>query len=209
MKGFFLTIEGVDGAGKSSHMERISSCFQSRQYDIVATREPGGTPLAESLRELLLNQDMCLETELLLMFAARQEHINKLIKPALAAGKAVICDRFTDSSFAYQGGGRQLAHHKIQSLVDLVHPDLKPNFTLLFDLPLEIARTRMVRERNLDRFEQEQEEFFERVRSAYLERAHAEPERFVIIDSSQPKEQVSELVCDAINAKLDAHLQQS
>lgn len=209
MKGFFLTIEGVDGAGKSSHMEHISSCFKSHQYDIIATREPGGTPLAESLRELLLSQDMDLETELLLMFAARQEHINKLIKPALAVGKAVICDRFTDSSFAYQGGGRQLAHHKIQSLVDLVHPDLEPNLTLLFDLPLEIARTRMLRERQLDRFEQEQEDFFERVRFTYLERAQAEPERFVIIDSSQPKEQVSERVCQVINDRLKVHLLQS
>ncbi|NLP32734.1 MAG: dTMP kinase, partial [Oligella ureolytica] len=152
MKGFFLTIEGVDGAGKSSHMERISTCFKAHRYDIVTTREPGGTPLAERLREILLSQNMSLETELLLMFAARQEHINQLIKPALAAGRAVICDRFTDSSFAYQGGGRQMSLQKIQSLVDLVHPELEPDLTLLFDLPLEIARARMLRERQLDRF---------------------------------------------------------
>ena len=209
MKGFFLTIEGVDGAGKSSHMECIAACFKAHQYEIVTSREPGGTALAESLRELLLTKDMSLETELLLMFAARQEHINQLIKPALTAGKAVICDRFTDSSFAYQGGGRQVANQKIQSLVDLVHPDLEPNLTLLFDLPLEIARERMVRERQLDRFEQEQEDFFERVRAAYLARAKAEPERFVIIDSSQRKEVVAELVCKAINDKLQTHLQVS
>ena len=209
MKGFFLTIEGVDGAGKSSHMERISTCFKARRYDIVTTREPGGTPLAERLREILLSQNMSLETELLLMFAARQEHINQLIKPALAAGRAVICDRFTDSSFAYQGGGRQMSHQKIQSLVDLVHPELEPDLTLLFDLPLEIARARMLRERQLDRFEQEQADFFERVRAAYLKRANDDPERFVIIDSSQPKERVAERVCQAINDRLKIHLQQS
>lgn len=209
MKGFFLTIEGVDGAGKSSHMERISTCFKAHRYDIVTTREPGGTPLAERLREILLSQNMSLETELLLMFAARQEHINQLIKPALAAGRAVICDRFTDSSFAYQGGGRQMSLQKIQSLVDLVHPELEPDLTLLFDLPLEIARARMLRERQLDRFEQEQADFFERVRTAYLKRANDDPERFVIIDSSQPKERVAERVCQAINDRLKIHLQQS
>lgn len=209
MKGFFLTIEGVDGAGKSSHMERISTCFKAHRYDIVTTREPGGTPLAERLREILLSQNMSLETELLLMFAARQEHINQLIKPALAAGRAVICDRFTDSSFAYQGGGRQMSLQKIQSLVDLVHPELEPDLTLLFDLPLEIARARMLRERQLDRFEQEQADFFERVRAAYLKRANDDPERFVIIDSSQPKERVAERVCQAINDRLKIHLQQS
>ncbi len=209
MKGFFLTIEGVDGAGKSSHMERISTCFKAHRYDIVTTREPGGTPLAERLREILLSQNMSLETELLLMFAARQEHINQLIKPALAAGRAVICDRFTDSSFAYQGGGRQMSHQKIQSLVDLVHPELEPDLTLLFDLPLEIARARMLRERQLDRFEQEQADFFERVRAAYLKRSNDDPERFVIIDSSQPKERVAERVCQAINDRLKIHLQES
>ena len=209
MKGFFLTIEGVDGAGKSSHMERISTCFKAHRYDIVTTREPGGTPLAERLREILLSQNKSLETELLLMFAARQEHINQLIKPALAAGRAVICDRFTDSSFAYQGGGRQMSHQKIQSLVDLVHPELEPDLTLLFDLPLEIARARMLRERQLDRFEQEQADFFERVRAAYLKRSNDDPERFVIIDSSQPKERVAKRVCQAINDRLKIHLQQS
>ncbi|SUA51450.1 Thymidylate kinase [Oligella ureolytica] len=209
MKGFFLTIEGVDGAGKSSHLECISSCFKAHRYAIVTTREPGGTPLAERLREILLSQNMSLETELLLMFAARQEHINQLIKPALSAGRAVICDRFTDSSFAYQGGGRQMSHQKIQSLVDLVHPELEPDLTLLFDLPLEIARARMLRERQLDRFEQEQADFFERVRAAYLKRANDDPERFVIIDSSQPKERVAKRVCQAINDRLKIHLQQS
>ena len=207
MKGFFLTIEGVDGAGKSSHMDSIAACFTAHQYDIVATREPGGTPLAETLRELLLTSEMNLETELLLMFAARQEHINQVIKPALVSGKAVICDRFTDSSFAYQGGGRQMAAEKIQRLADLVHPDLMPNLTLLFDVPLEIARERMLRERELDRFEQEEEDFFERVRQTFLARAAAEPERFVVIDSSQPKEQVAALVCQTINDRLKVHLQ--
>ncbi|MDO5667283.1 MAG: dTMP kinase [Alcaligenaceae bacterium] len=206
MKGFFLTIEGVDGAGKSSHMKRIAACFEAFDYEIVKTREPGGTPLAETLRELLLSQDMSLETELLLMFAARQEHLNQVIKPALLSGKAVICDRFSDSSFAYQGGGRQLATEKIQSLVDLVHPDLQPDLTLLFDLPLEIARERMVRERQLDRFEREQEDFFERVRAAFLARAAAEPKRFVVIDSSRNKDEVSEFICQTISNRLQSHL---
>ena len=207
MKGFFLTIEGVDGAGKSSHMERIASAFKTHEYDIVSTREPGGTPLAETLRNLLLTEDMSLETELLLMFAARKEHIDNVIKPALASGKAVICDRFTDSSFAYQGSGRQLGAEKIQSLVDLVHPDLTPNLTLLFDLPLEIANQRMQRSRELDRFEQEQDEFFERVRAGYLARAQAEPERFVVVDSSQDFEVVAEFISKSINRRLRAHLQ--
>jgi dTMP kinase len=188
-------------------MDSIAACFTAHQYDIVATREPGGTPLAETLRELLLTSEMSLETELLLMFAARQEHINQVIKPALVSGKAVICDRFTDSSFAYQGGGRQMAAEKIQRLADLVHPDLMPNLTLLFDVPLEIARARMLRERELDRFEQEEEDFFERVRQTFLARAAAEPERFVVIDSSQPKEQVAALVCQTINDRLKVHLQ--
>ena len=130
-----------------------------------------------------------------------------MIKPALVSGKAVICDRFTDSSFAYQGGGRQMAAEKIQRLADLVHPDLMPNLTLLFDVPLEIARARMLRERELDRFEQEEEDFFERVRQTFLARAAAEPERFVVIDSSQPKEQVAALVCQTINDRLKVHLQ--
>lgn len=206
MKGFFLTIEGVDGAGKSSHMKRIASCIEAFGYDIVSTREPGGTPLAETLRNLLLTEEMSLETELLLMFAARQEHLNQVIKPALSSGKAVICDRFTDSTFAYQGGGRQLDAKKIQSLVDLVHPDLQPNLTLLFDLPLEIARERMTRDRHLDRFEQEEEAFFKRVRSSYLARAEAEPSRFLVIDSSLPKEEVSEFICKTITERLQAHL---
>ena len=188
-------------------MERIASAFKTHEYDIVSTREPGGTPLAETLRNLLLTEDMSLETELLLMFAARKEHINNVIKPALASGKAVICDRFTDSSFAYQGSGRQLGAEKIQSLVDLVHPDLTPNLTLLFDLPLEIANQRMQRGRELDRFEQEQDEFFERVRAGYLARAQAEPERFVVVDSSQDFEVVSEFISKTINRRLRAHLQ--
>lgn len=187
-------------------MKGIASCFEAFGYDIIKTREPGGTPLAETLRDLLLTQDMSLETELLLMFAARQEHLNQVIKPALLSGKAVICDRFSDSSFAYQGGGRQLASEKIQSLVDLVHPELQPDLTLLFDLPLEIARERMLREQQPDRFEQEQEAFFERVRAAFLARAAAEPKRFVVIDSSQAKDEVAEFVCQTINNRLQSHL---
>lgn len=207
MKGFFLSIEGVDGAGKSSHMSRIAELLSAQGYDLVQTREPGGTPLAESLRELLLSQPMSLETELLLMFAARQEHLQQVIRPALADGKAVICDRFTDSSYAYQGGGRQLDPKIIDALVDITHPDLQPNLTLLFDVPLEVARERMLRERQLDRFEQEAEAFFQRVRTAFLERAAAETNRFVVIDSSQSLEAVAKQVENAIVSALAKHCQ--
>lgn len=206
MKGLFLTIEGVDGAGKSSHMDLIAASIEAFGYEIVSTREPGGTPLAETLRNLLLSENMSLETELLLMFAARQEHLNQVIKPALVSGKAVICDRFTDSTFAYQGGGRQIEAKKIQSLVELVHPNLQPDLTLLFDLPLEIARERINAERQLDRFEQEQEEFFKRVRAAYLARAAAEPERFIVIDSGQSKAQVAAFIAKTLTERLQAHL---
>lgn len=206
MRGLFLTIEGVDGAGKSSHMDLIATTIESFGYEIIRTREPGGTPLAETLRHLLLSEDMSLETELLLMFAARQEHLNQVIKPALLAGKAVVCDRFSDSTFAYQGGGRQIEAKKIQSLVELVHPNLQPDLTLLFDLPLEIARERIAAERQLDRFEQEEEVFFKRVRDAYLARAAAETQRFLVIDSSQPMAQVAETLQQSLTERIQAHL---
>ncbi|WP_038369661.1 dTMP kinase [Brackiella oedipodis] len=189
-QGLFVTLEGVDGAGKSSHHLFLKNFFEQAGYVVIQTREPGGTPLGESLRQLLLHEPMYPETELLLMFAARQESVQALIKPALAQGKVVISDRFTDSSFAYQGGGRGFAQERIQTLADWVHADLQPDLTLLFDLDIDTARQRLTAAREADRFEQEQAEFFARVRASYLDLAKQHPERFIVIDSRQPIAQI-------------------
>ena len=185
MKGKFITFEGIDGAGKSSHVDWLAERLRQRGLTVQVTREPGGTALGEKLRDLLLNQPMHLETETLLMFAARREHLAQVIEPALARGEWVVCDRFTDATHAYQGGGRGLERSKLQVLEHWVHEHLQPNLTLLFDLPLEVARERIaVASRDLDRFEQERADFHERVRHAYLERAHAHPERMRVIDAN-------------------------
>lgn len=186
----FITLEGIDGAGKSTQLARIESFLTSRNMDYVMTREPGGTSLGEKLREILLHQDMHPETEALLMFASRAEHLSSLIKPALQAGKWVISDRFTDASFAYQGGGRGIDYARLAKLEEWVQDDFQPDLTLLFDLPVEVARQRLMKNASLDRFEHEKQAFFERVRSAYLERASKFPERFVVIDSSLPLEEL-------------------
>ena len=186
MKGKSITFEGIDGAGKSSHVEWLAEALHLSGRVVHVTREPGGTELGEKLRELLLNEPMHLETETLLMFAARREHLARLIEPALARGEWVVCDRFSDATYAYQGGGRGLDRAKFLALEQWVHADLQPDLTLLFDLPLDVARERIVlANRNLDRFEQERVDFHERVRQAYLERAHASPARFRIIDANQ------------------------
>ncbi|PKO31853.1 MAG: dTMP kinase [Betaproteobacteria bacterium HGW-Betaproteobacteria-7] len=185
MKGKFITFEGIDGAGKSSHVDWLAERLRQRGLTVQVTREPGGTALGEKLRDLLLNQSMHLETETLLMFAARREHLAQVIEPALARGEWVVCDRFTDATHAYQGGGRGLERSKLQALEHWVHEHLQPNLTLLFDLPLEVARERIaVASRDLDRFEQERADFHERVRHAYLERAHGHPERMRVIDAN-------------------------
>lgn len=189
-QGKFITFEGIDGAGKSTHIAWTADWLKSRGRTLVTTREPGGTPLGEKLRDLLLHETMHLETEALLMFAARREHIAQLIAPALARGDWVISDRFTDASFAYQGGGRKLSLDKLNALEQWVHPELQPDLTLLFDVPLEVARQRLDASRALDRFEQEKAEFFAATREAYLQRARAFPKRFCIIDSTQPLEAV-------------------
>lgn len=178
MRGKFITFEGIDGAGKSSHVEWLAEYLRGRGHVVLLTREPGGTPLGEKLRELLLNEPMHLETETLLMFAARREHLAQRIEPALERGEWVICDRFSDATWAYQGGGRGLDKSKFLALEHWVHEHLQPDLTLLFDLPLEIARERIVlANRVLDKFEQERADFHRRVRQAYLERAHANPVR--------------------------------
>lgn len=177
----FITFEGVDGAGKSTHLEWFASALRQRGIDLLVTREPGGTPLGERLRDILLNQPMHAETEALLMFAARREHVEQVIRPALQNGTWVISDRFSDASFAYQGGGRGVPLAKLEQLEQWVHADLQPDLTLLFDIPIEVARQRLSNNLSLDRFEQERGEFFERVRQAYLGRVAKTPKRFAVI----------------------------
>lgn len=181
----FITLEGIDGAGKSTHLNWLAERLRSQGKNVLVTREPGGTPLGEALRELLLHQAMHLETEALLMFAARREHLDKAIIPALHEGTWVISDRFTDASFAYQGGGRGLEESKLKILEQWVQQDLQPDLTLLFDVTLEVSRKRLSSNASLDRFEQEKQDFFQRVRDAYLKRAAQFPERIRVIDSGR------------------------
>ncbi len=183
--GQLISFEGIDGAGKSTHIAFTQEVLAQRGIDVITTREPGGTPLGESLRELLLQEKMHLETEALLMFAARREHIAQVIEPALNQGLWVITDRFTDASFAYQGGGRHLDLKKLETLERWVHPQLQPKLTFLFDLPIAVARSRLDATRNLDKFEQEQAQFFEDTRNEYLRRAEQFSQRFRVIDSSR------------------------
>ena len=166
----FITFEGMDGAGKSTHLAWFADTLRQRDHDVVVTREPGGTPLGEQLREILLNQPMNIGTEAMLMFAARLEHIEQIIKPALLVGKWVVSDRFSDASFAYQGGGRGMDWGKLRQLERWVHPDLQPDLTVFFDVPVEVAKQRLGNNISLDRFEQEQSDFFERVRAGYHKR---------------------------------------
>ena len=181
----FISFEGIDGAGKSTHIGVVADFLKARGIDPVCTREPGGTALGEQLRQLLLHQKMHLETETLLMFASRREHIAAVIAPALARGHWVISDRFSDASFAYQSGGRGLNLQKMEALEQWVHPDLQPDLTLLFDVPLDVARARLDATRALDKFEQEQAGFFAAARKEYLRRAAQFPQRFRVIDSTQ------------------------
>ena len=190
--GKFITFEGIDGAGKSTHIAFVTEQLRARGLTVVATREPGGTDMGEQLRELLLHQKMHLETEALLMFAARREHLAQVIEPALARGDWVISDRFTDASFAYQGGGRKLSLDKLNALERWVHPHLQPDLTLLFDVPLEVARARLDAERTPDKFEQEKTDFFAATRAEYLRRAAEFPARFRIIDSTRPIPEIRE-----------------
>ena len=190
--GFFISFEGIDGAGKSTHIESFQKLMQERypEREVVMTREPGGTALGEQLRTLLLDMPMNLETEALLMFAARREHIAQIIDTALSAGKIVISDRFTDASFAYQGGGRGLSLKKLNELEHWVQgcPNgvlLEPNLTILFDLPGEVAEARRSKVRTPDKFEKMDLNFFEKVRQEYLRRAKEDPQRFYIVDATK------------------------
>jgi dTMP kinase len=185
MAGKFITLEGVDGAGKSTHIPAIADMLRARGKEILLTREPGGTPLGEKLRELLLHENMHPETESLLMFAARREHLDQVIRPALERGTYVISDRFTDASFAYQCGGRGVSTAKVGELERWVQGDFQPDLTLLFDLPVAVSTQRLAGARNPDRFEKEGEDFFNRIRNAYLARAEQFPQRFRVIDSGK------------------------
>lgn len=193
--GKFITFEGIDGAGKSSHIAGVVDFLRRHGRTVVATREPGGTPLGEKLRDLLLCEAMHLETEALLMFAARREHLAQLIEPALARGDWVVCDRFSDATYAYQGGGRGLDKTKFAQLEQWVHGHLQPDLTFLFDLPPAIAGQRIAAQgRQLDRFEQERADFHFRVRQAYLERAAQSPQRMVVINADQRLEEIRDQV---------------
>ena len=184
MTARFITFEGIDGAGKSTHIETVATHMRERGTPVVLTREPGGTPLAERLREILLHAPMDALTEALLVFAARRDHVAQVIAPALARGDTVLCDRFTDATFAYQGGGRGFDLQVLATLETWVHADVQPDLTLWFDLPIEIAAERRAAARAPDRFEQQDAAFFERVRSGYAARARALPQRIVRVDAS-------------------------
>lgn len=185
-RGKFISFEGIDGAGKSTHIAFVGELLQRQGRTVIPTREPGGTVLGDKLRQILLHDAMHLETEALLMFAARREHLAQVIMPALERGDWVISDRFTDASFAYQGGGRKLPLAKLEVLEQWVHPGLQPDLTLLFDVPLEVARARLDATRTLDKFEQEKADFFRATRAEYLRRAEQFSDRFRILDATKP-----------------------
>ncbi|MHA6161235.1 dTMP kinase [Pseudomonas sichuanensis] len=201
MSGLFITLEGPEGAGKSTNRDYLAARLREQGVDVVMTREPGGTPLAERIRELLLapsDEPMAVDTELLLMFAARAQHLAEVIRPALARGAVVLCDRFTDATYAYQGGGRGLSVERIAILESFVQGELRPDLTLVFDLPVEVGLARAAARGRLDRFEQEGQAFFEAVRQAYLQRAAQQPQRYSLLDAAQP--------LDAVQRAIDALL---
>lgn len=198
----FITFEGIDGAGKSSQIAAVVELLRARGIEVEQTREPGGTPLGERLRELLLHEAMHLETEAMLMFAARREHLAARILPALAAGRWVVSDRFTDATYAYQVGGRGLDEARFDALERWVHPDFQPDLTLVFDLPPAVAAARVANTGAApDRFEREQRDFFERVREAYLLRARRDPGRMRVVDANRPPEEIRAEVVAIVNER--------
>ncbi len=200
-QGFFITVEGGEGAGKSTMLAFMRDWLVQAGRDVVVTREPGGTPLGERVRDILLHArelHMTAETEALLMFAARAEHLERVIRPALDAGKAVLCDRFTDATYAYQGGGRGLSIERIAQLEAWVQGALRPNLTFLLDVPVDVGLKRANQRSEPDRFEREQQEFFERVRATYLERARREPQRLRVIDASRTPAEVQHQITSVL-----------
>lgn len=205
MSGWFITLEGGEGAGKSTQARRIASWLESRGHAVRLGRQPGGTPLAEKIRVLLKDgrhQDMGTTTEMLLLFADRAQFLDEVVRPSLAAGVSVVCDRFTDSTFAYQGGGRGVPEARIAVLEKLVHGDLQPDLTLLLDLEVEQGMLRAATRGAADRFELEDRAFFDRVRSTFLERAQRYPERFAVVDASGEPDQVFGLICEVLERQL-------
>lgn len=205
MKPRFITLDGIDGAGKSTNLAVMKAWFEKHKLPVLFTREPGGTPAGEALREILLNPatQVSLRTETLLMFAARQQHLETVILPALKNGTHVVSDRFTDATFAYQGGGRGVPLQDIATLEHWVQGNFRPDLTLLLDVPLEVSMARINQTREKDRFEQEEAEFFNRVREVYLQRANEQPERYAVIDSSQSLGAVK----NQIETALDSHFE--
>jgi dTMP kinase len=196
-KGLFITLEGIEGAGKSTVVDFIEDFLTKEGHDVIKTREPGGTVIGEQIREILLkneNYTLTYDTELLLVFSARAQHIQEVILPALSLGKTILCDRFTDASYAYQGGGRGIDASRINLLEKWVQGDLRPNLTLLFDLDVSIGMQRTKKRSGTDRFEREEINFFEKIRNTYLERAKNEPQRFRIINSASSLENVKEQI---------------
>ena len=205
--GKFITVEGIEGVGKTTNINFIRNLFLKHDKDVVVTREPGGTPLGEQIRELLLghkHDGMADSTELLLMFSARAEHLDKVIKPNVNAGRWVLCDRFTDATYAYQGGGRGIDVDRIAQLEQWVQGDLRPNLTILLDAPVELALDRAGKRSAPDRFEKEHQDFFERVRDMYHKLAQKQPERYLIIDTAPDLETVQ----NTLKTKLNDYLSQ-
>ncbi len=199
----FITLEGSEGVGKTTNLEHIQKLLAEKNIDFIVTREPGGTELGEQLRELLLghkHDGMADETELLMMFAARSEHLDKVIKPALKKGQWVLCDRFTDATYAYQGGGRGIDLERISILEDYVQGDLRPDLTLLLDAPIEVGRERAGKRSAPDRFEKEQVEFFNKVRDMYLQRAKQDPERMKVVNAAAELDEVKQQITAYIDA---------
>lgn len=203
-QGLFITLEGGEGAGKSTQLAHIATWLRAHHHDVVLTREPGGTELGERLREVLLHHrgSMAVETEVLLLFAARAEHLATVIRPSLAQGKTVLCDRFTDATYAYQSGGRGFPSERVADLEHWVQQGLQPDLTLLLDLPIEIGMGRAGQRGVFDRFEREQHSFFERVRSYYLAAAAREPKRFRVIDAAPSESDVSRSITQALEEVL-------
>jgi dTMP kinase len=202
MKGRFITVEGGEGVGKTTNMQFIKALLEKTGIEVQVTREPGGTELGESIRKLLLNPDnkgMSADTELLLMFAARAEHLATLIRPALETGQWILCDRFTDATYAYQGGGRGVSAERIRQLENWVQKGLAPDMTLLLDVPVQLGLQRASERGSPDRLEQEAEAFFERVRASYLEQAKLEPSRYRVIDASRPLQEVQDQIACALD----------
>lgn len=208
-EGVFISFEGIDGAGKTSHVEALAQAFRDAGRQVVQTREPGGTPLAEQLRGLVLHQPMDALTEALVMFAARRDHLTQVIEPGLARGDVVLCDRFTDATFAYQGGGRGFDLAVLEQLerwvqsVDALPPGRlrQPHLTVWFDVPVDVAASRVAAARSPDRFEAETRDFFQRVASGYAQRAAADPQRFARIDGAQSREAVRQQVLQAVRSR--------